>query len=287
MSFNQNLSRLIQKLRHLIYLIWCNFTSKSSNANLAIGIDVVIPIIEKDLEILPLCIAGLNANINNKIKDIYIVASNSDKIKEFAHTNNLIFVDESTVLGYSPKDINYITTDGLNRSGWIFQQLIKLSAQVGTSRYYLVIDSDHILLKPHTFINEENLLLFYQSSEFHYPYYKMNNKLINNYSTSIFSYVSHKMIFDKEEIKKLHFKIETCSKTSLNWDKIIIASLDTKESSCFSEFELFGNFVDKNKKLLRPWRQKALHKNKLTSYENLQKQYLEFWSVTFPSYLNK
>jgi hypothetical protein len=278
---------LLGNLRYFIYLIWTNFKYESIVANSYINIDIIIPLIEKDLEILPLCLEGLKNNVSHRIQNIYIVAPNIESIIDFASKNNLIFIDENNVLGYSPKNINYITSNGRDRSGWVFQQLIKLSGRIGTSRYYLVIDSDHILLKPHTFITEDNLIVFYLSSEFHYPYYKMNYNLTNDFSVSLFSYVSHKMIFDKDELKKLHNKLETCNMNKLAWDEIILSSLDANEPSSFSEFELYGNYVDKSKKILRPWKQKTLKRNKLVSYENLKNIYSKYWSVTFPSYLNK
>lgn len=286
MLYKKIIQFIFQKIRHLFYLIWVNFFSKSVKPNLLISIDIIIPIIEKDLVILPLCLEGLKNNVSHKIENIYIIAPDNKLIKEFTKTNNLIFIDENTVLGYSSKDINYTTTNGLNRSGWIFQQLLKLSGRVGTSKYYLVIDADHILLKPHVFITENNLMVFYQSSEYHIPYYKNINKLIKFYPTSLFSYVSHKMIFDKEELKKLHLKIEMASNKKLNWDEIILSSIDINENSCFSEFELYGNYLDKRNKILLPWRQKTLNKNILKNYNELQNIYSKYWSVTFPSYLN-
>lgn len=286
MLYKKIIQFIFQKIRHLFYLIWVNFFSKSVKPNLLISIDIIIPIIEKDLVILPLCLEGLKNNVSHKIENIYIIAPDNKLIKEFTKVNNLIFVDENTVLGYSSKDINYTTTNGLNRSGWIFQQLLKLSGRVGTSRYYLVIDADHVLIKPHVFITDNNLMVFYQSSEFHFPYYKIIYNLIRIHYMPLFSFVSHKMIFDKEELKKLQQKIEICSRKKLHWDEIILSSLNPNEPSCFSEFELYGNYIEKTKKILLPWRQKALKKNKLTSCDNLKNIYSKYWSVTFPSYLN-
>jgi hypothetical protein len=266
--------------------MWANFRFSSLKANTLISIDVIIPIVEKDLKILPLCLEGLKKNVANIIKEIYIVAPNFDQIRNYAESNNLIFIDENSIFGYSPKDINYMTTSGLDRSGWIFQQLIKLSGNIGNSRFFLVIDADHILLRPHTFITHDNLMVFYLSSEFHFPYYKMIYKLLKVISFPLFSYVSHKMIFDKEELMKLHLSLERCSSNKINWDRIILSSLDVNELSCFSEYELYGSYVNNRRKILLPWKQKALNRNKLDSYEVLKNSYSKYWSVTLPSYLS-
>ena len=277
---------IIQKIRHLFYLIWSHLWHKSVEPNLSISIDIVIPIVERDLEILPLCLEGLKRNVCHDIKDIYIVAPDNKLIKEFAKKHNLVFIEETTVLGYSPKDIHYIAPNGLNRGGWMFQQLLKLSGKIGSSRYFVVIDADHILLKPHVFITKDNSIVFYQSSEYHIPYYRNIKKILKFYPVSLFSYVSHKMIFDKEELAGLHAKIESLNNKNLSWDKVILSYLDDKELSCFSEFELYGNYVANHKKTLLPWREKTLPKNQLFNYEKLQQMNSQYLSVTFPSYLD-
>lgn len=287
MLFKKITQFVFHGIRHLFYLIWLHCFRHSVKPNLTIEVDVVIPIIEKDLLILPLCIESVKNNVVHPIKDIYIVAPDCDAIKAFTLANNLRFVDENTVMGYSPKDINLITKNGLNRSGWMFQQLIKLSGQIGTSRYFLAIDADHILLKPHTFITEDNRMVFYMSSWWHFPYLRNIKKLIKFYPRCLLSYISHKMIFDKEELKALHSTIETRNTGSNCWDKIILSYFDTSESSGFSEFELYGNYIPFDKKIFLPWREKALTEDSLSSYTNLKMTYSKYLSITFSSYLNK
>lgn len=282
---------VLQKSRHFFYLLWSGFSIDSLKPDTAISIDVIIPAIENDLDVLPLCIEGLRKNVSHPIKDIYLVSPNSRLIKDFAVQHGVSFVNENSLLGYSPADINYTITagfyKGLNRSGWIFQQLVKLSGTVGTCRYYLAIDADHILLKPHVFITPDKKSVFYQSSEYNAPYYKNIKKLLKFYPSSLFSYVSHKMIFDKEELKQLHKDIEEKSSSGLQWDKVIIASLDSDDVSGFSEFELYGNFVAREKKLLFPWKEKMLSSSQLIEYDGLKQRFSKYLSLTFPAYLNK
>ncbi|WP_370866273.1 DUF6492 family protein [Bacteroides nordii] len=124
--------------------------------NAETALDVIIPILEKDLAILPLCIEGLRSCVQHTIKNIYLISSNNENIKQFAEKNQLKFINEKEVLGYGAEQVGFITSNGRNRSGWIFQQLLKLSAQIGTERFFLVIDADHILIRPHTFITHNN-----------------------------------------------------------------------------------------------------------------------------------
>lgn len=164
-------------------------------------IDVVIPIIEKDLKILPLCFEGIKACVNNKIKDIYIVAPRiNEEIIVFCEKHQVKYVDESTVIGITPKDINLMVegVNGtcINRSGWLFQQLLKLSGNIGTCENYLCIDSDHILVRPHTFVDKNNIPVFYMSAECHEPYYENIRKISSTKKMSYLSYVAHKMLFN-------------------------------------------------------------------------------------------
>ena len=100
------------------------------------------------------------------------------------------------------------------------------------------------------------------------------------------SYVDHKMLFDKEQLKKLQ---DTISKQSGKpWLEAAIDSYDRSLStpSAFSEFEIYGNFVQD--KVRRPWLQKRLSYKKLADYEKLRKKWSKSrWSLTFPEYMNK
>lgn len=251
-------------------------------------IDIIIPVIEKDLNILPLCIQGIRECVLNPIGNIYLVAPCTAPLVQAAQQHNAKFVDETKVLGYSPRDLNIITRSGKNRSGWIFQQLIKLSGNVGENRFFAVIDSDHILLRPHTFITEDKKCVFYQSKEYYYPYYENIKRLTGSFPFQHLSYIAHKMIFDKERLSSLRALLEQRNAAlGDRWDKIIINSLDTDYDSSFSEFELYGHFVEADKKIRLPWKQKELLKcDSLPDYNSLKEQYAgPYWSVTFPDYL--
>jgi len=279
----------LQKTRYLFYLPWVFFFFFLLKPSPAVELDIVIPVIETDLGVLPLCIEGLKKNINHPVKNIYLVSPNSHAIKDFAAANGLVFIEETSFFDYAPENINYIITEGpylgLNRSGWIYQQLIKLSGKAGTCRYYITIDADHILLQPHTFITKGGRFVFYMSTEYHMPYYKKIKQLLSFYPFTMFSYVSHKMVFDKEELKKLQQAIENKNGNKESWDKIILSKLDTDKVSCFSEFELYGNFVDASKKVLLPWKEKMIKVETGATYGELKKLYPKKLSVTIPYYM--
>lgn len=273
----------LKKIRYFIFAFWqALYHPKISPAD-NIAIDVLIAVIEKDILVLPLCIEGIKKFISHPIKDIFLIAPNSKLIKDFAAANNIQFVDEISILGYAPSKINYVINSGLNRSGWIFQQLIKLSGKAGTCRYFVVIDADHVLLKPHVFLSN-NKTIFYQSFDNNIPYYNNIKRLLGLFPIHWFSYVSHKMLFDKEALQLLHSAIE--KHNGCPWDKAIIQNLKTNEHSDFSEFELYGHFISKANKIHIPWKERALHIENFAGISELKMKYPKQWSVSFSSYLH-
>lgn len=248
-------------------------------------IDVVIPVIAKDLQILPLCLEGVRHCVAHPIQDIYLVAPADDRIVSFCRQHGLQFVDETSLFGFSPKDLDIQVRDShgkvRDRSGWLFQQLVKLSGRVGTCQHYLCIDADHVLIRPHTFLTADGKTVFYMSYEEHPPYYENIHRLLPGLPLSTLSYVDHKMLFDKEQLERLHQALG-----GSEWIKTIRDSYDRTCHAGFSEFELYGNFVQE--KVLRPWLQKRLPYNKMADFASLQRRWsASRWSLTFPDYINK
>ena len=172
----------------------------------------------------------------------------------------------------------------MNRSGWLFQQFLKLSGKIGTCDNYICIDSDHILINRHVFLTSNHIPVFYMSSENHVPYYRNIENLIGLKRRSSLSYVAHKMIFNKNNLVELHKEIEQ-KNGGKTWIEAILHHYNRNELSGFSEFELYGNFVKKKKH--RPWRELALKYTELSSFEELERKYSgKYNSLTFPEYLN-
>jgi hypothetical protein len=276
----------MSQIRKIIYRLFAWAPHKALEPSKE-PIDVVIPIIAKDLKVLPLCLEGVRCCVSNVIKDIYIVAPDEPEIRKFCQLNDLIFVNENTIFGITPKQLGLIIKhgDGLvhDRSGWLFQQFVKLSGAIGTCRYYLCIDADHVLIRPHVFLTNKKQTVFYMSYEKHKPYYDNIRRLLPGISLSALSYVDHKMLFDKQMLEKLHQALTANGAKS--WTEAILKSLDRTQYSCFSEFELYGNFC--YDKVQRPWLQKRLRYKKLADYDTLQRKYAATrWSLTFPDYIN-
>lgn len=287
-KLTQRLRKYMRRLRYFVRSVKPGPMPKPDNDEI---IDVVIPIVAKDLDTLPLCIEGVRRCVANKIGEIYIVAPADESIKTAAKELGLVFVDETQVLGYGAKRLKVTTTNGIDRSGWIYQQLLKLSGNVGSHKNFLVIDADHILLKPHVFIDADRRHIFYMSREYNYPYYENMSRVSGVSREDALSYVAHKMIFNKDLLQQLKAKIEHDNQQyGMHWDEIIVNSLDLSTQSAFSEYETYGHFVPVECKHTLPWRQKTLRKNstRLPSYDELSSRYgKKFLSVTFPDYMKE
>lgn len=248
-------------------------------------VDIVIPVIPKDLNILPFCLEGIKNNIANRIKDIYIVGPEDERIVEFVKKHKLSFVNENDVLGFGVKDVKYITNDGVNRSGWLFQQFLKLSGNIGTCENFITVDSDHILIRPHVFFTKEGKFVFYRSEEFHLPYILANKKLLGSFKMPLLSNVAHKMIFNKSILRDLKTDIE--ERSNLSWVESIMRVLDKDDTSAFSEFELYAQYVKRELKINKLWLQEAYVWDGEIDVESYKRQHPHVLSITYPDYLTK
>ncbi|MGN6266137.1 MAG: DUF6492 family protein [Ginsengibacter sp.] len=204
-----------------------------------IEIDILIPVAEKDLGTLGLVVDSARQNIINPIGNIFIVGK-SDLLIQKCNELNCTFIDENTFLPIKKNDIVY-NGRVWGRSGWLFQQLIKLNADtIIKNEHVLVLDSDTCISQQQSFVLEDNKVILNFSDEYHYPYgnYK---RFLNLNRRFYLSFVCHHMIFSKSILEKLKMDIETFTKT--NWVNGILSNIDFNESSCFSEYETYGNYI--------------------------------------------
>lgn len=248
-------------------------------------IDVVIPVVEKDLGILPLCLEGIRRQTTNRLGGFYLVAPPTARLQAFSAAEGLRLVPEDEVLGYGAAAIDYRPL-GRNRAGWIFQQLLKLSGRVGRAEHFLVIDADHILVRPHTFLDASGRTVLYRSEERYPPYYRKLRQLTGLRYHSPLSYVAHKMLFSRTQLAALRGLIE--QRSGLPWDRSILAALEPDEVSCFSEYETYGTFLPDAAKRHLPWRNRTLPYGKLLPYAELCRKYAGFHrALTFPEWKNR
>lgn len=211
-----------------------------SDVNSDIAIDVIIPTCSKDYRTLSMTIDSVRKNVKHPIGKIMIVAPKGD-LEKFCIDNGLEFVDENTVLPITKSDINY-KPNGRDRSGWIFQQLLKLNSDTLTDKdYFLIVDSDTVFSRPQTFIDENGKMLLNCSDEYHEPYFETYKKLMPLEKRYKKSFVCHHMLFSVKYLRNLKELIS--QHTGETWWKAILDNLDKNENSCFSEYETYGNYM--------------------------------------------
>lgn len=264
-----------------IFKIDFKTTSYSKNQS----IDIIIPTIDKDYILLQLNIESIRINLRNNIGNIFIISKSNEELLLFCKRNDINFIDENKVLGYNKDKIKY-NVNGLDRSGWIFQQLLKLAGdQISVSDDYLVIDSDTILLNEHNFKQNDKYVLF-QSTEWHKPYFKTYRKIFGYKIKSRLSFVSHMMIFNKKILKRMKEEIEI--KNNKKWDESIISLINQNELSCFSEYETYGNYLlryYRNKLIIKPFYNIGEEIIKIDSLSNLIRKYSDKYnSISFHNF---
>jgi hypothetical protein len=218
-----------------------------------IQFDVLLPVAAKDIAILDMCLSKVYTNLNPH--KIIIVANN--KIKNHIRENEYVkFYDEDNLvenLTLNTIECLMKTITGTNnRSGWYFQQFLKMAyALKSKTKYYLIWDSDTIPLNHINFfecVEAAGKCLFTMKSEHHIPYFKTINTLFDGivFKLTNKSFIAEHMMINKDIMIEIIERIEKNKKISGNrfYDKILYA-IDRNEisGSGFSEFETYGNYV--------------------------------------------
>lgn len=209
-------------------------------SNEGFTIDVVIPAVPKDLSTLPYVIDAVRKQVEHPIGRIFVVAPGDSRIKAVCKRKSCTFVHEAAVLPIRKRDIVY-RSKRWERSGWLYQQLLKLgSSSIVGRRHYLVMDADTVLIRPHRF-RSNGKDVFYCRSWSQPEYFVTYRKLLGSNAPRPRSFVTHYMMFDKAKLKSLKDKIE--ARHGMKWYKAIVASVNRKKQFGFSEFETYGNYV--------------------------------------------
>ena len=201
-------------------------------------LDIMIPFAGKDSQCLERVVAGARQSLRHRIGGIYIVYRERPR-GAWLRSPDIILLDENDVAPVAKSRIRY-RPQGVDRSGWIFQQLIKLSCdQICTSAYVLALDSDTVLMRPQRLIKNGRVVLNV-SDERYEPYYRMISRLLPGTPIFPYSFVSHHMVFERELLGELKGCLQHGEK---KWFEVILEQIDQEEISGFSEYELYGNYV--------------------------------------------
>ncbi|WP_138493591.1 DUF6492 family protein [Paenibacillus pinistramenti] len=245
-------------------------------------IDVLIPCIEKDLGTLPYVIDHIRRYVQHPIGQIYIVSPESSRIRKLCARKKCVFVNERSVLPITKKDIHY-SSSRWNRSGWLYQQLLKMNGdRIVKAPYFLVMDADTVLIRPHTFV-KNGKTVFYCRDWSQPEYFQTYRKLMGMKAPRPRSFVTHYMLFDKARLSSLKKKIEAIH--HLTWYKAIIQTIDKKKQFGFSEYETYANYLytlNPEAVILKSAKNKSLNMNANSlSKQKLNEFALKYRSLSF------
>ena len=256
-------------------------------------IDLVIPTLSKDRALVLLVIESVRAQVCQPIQNIYIVSNKSDEIVHLCQEHHFTFIDERSVLGYGKEKTPY-RVNGIDRSGWLFQQLLKLSGDTFVkARHYLIVDSDTVLIKKHSFLTSDaphQKTIFRQNEEWHEPYFRNFERIFGYEAPTRLSYTSHMMLFDTIYLKAM--KKEIAEKHHAPWDEVYRASAEdgekNQEPSCISDYDTYANWVLYNHPeavTSIPFYNKSLSRKALAPLASLEEAYARrYASLSFHSY---
>lgn len=207
---------------------------------MAAPIDVLIPVAAKDAGTLPAVVRSIRQYVKHPIGQIVIVAPKRSNLVALCRKLNLRFVNENTVLPIAKKNIRYSSAKW-ERSGWLFQQFLKMSGDtLCRAENFLVMDADTVLIRPHVFISG-NKPVFYCRNWSQPEYFKTYRRLMGSGRAAPVSFVAHYMLFNKAKLARLKRIIEARHHTS--WYTAIMRCMDKTKPYAFSEFETYGNFL--------------------------------------------
>ena len=203
-------------------------------------IEVLIPCAEKDNTALQYCIEGAMRNLTNVTRIVVATpASNVEGLINIFKSNPLVqVVNESQFL---PQSIQDFITDEMPRQirGWATQQAIKIwGALSSPSKATLVLDSDTILLKKRTLLDENGRQVLLAAHEYHEPYFaQLTSHWPELSGKAPCSFVAHHQVFCKEVLLEM---FPGGSKDIVRW----LNGGDLQATGApFSEFESYGQFI--------------------------------------------
>ena len=203
-------------------------------------IDVLIPAAEKDLGTLPHAIDSVRSMVRHPIGAIYVVSPDSPRIRAVCARKGCRFVNERRIEPIAKSRIRY-RSKRWNRSGWLYQQLLKRSGdRLVRHRHFLVMDADTVLIRPHRFRIGGKTVFYYR--RWSQPeYFRTYRRLTGRRPKAKVSFVAHYMLFDRHQLGRLKAMIE--ARHGKPWHRAILDSIDRTKNFGFSEYETYGNLV--------------------------------------------
>ena len=248
-------------------------------------IGIFIPVAPKDYDKISLCISSLRKYLVNPIHQIIVCGKNDDQLRRLCVEFQCEFIDESTIAPIKKRDIR-IHINGIDRSGWIFQQILKLSLfQCVSVDNALIWDADTCLNRKMLFTFDGVSVIEYDP-HFHHPYYSSATKLLGKVPNLGVEFTCHKLLVNRKYMQEMFDLIEhNCNR---KWFEAYIDAVDINEGSSISDYATYSLFMLSRypeRVFLQHWRNIAEYKK--TS--RLRRKMLSIWfrSISHHDYAQK
>ncbi len=259
--------------------------SRHTDPRSGLPLDVFIPAAEHDWDVLGVAIEAVQRHLAHPVETIWVVTALGSKSARIAEELGCHVVDEDRILPIVRADIDY-RVGSLDRSGWLFQQLLKLSADtISPQETVLVLDADTVLVRPQSFTSSGRPVLFH-SSEYHEPYFHAYQAVTGLEPASRVSCTTHHMLMNRRVLASVKALMEETR--SVPWWQAVLDCCDYSSISGFSEYELYGNYqlTHDDGTVRRWWSNAARPKAELARLEVLRNRYgASFRTVSFHHYL--
>jgi hypothetical protein len=195
--------------------------------------NVIIPSAPKDYTKLPYVIKNIAANVCPKVENIYIFTPTKLDLK--INDLNIINILENDVIKYDKYRIKY-------RPTWQYAMYLKLFQDVTEGNEYLVMDSDHILIKNFNLYDKDNKPYFFLTADQNaQEYFNFSKSVFNIGREYNFSFISEIMLINKNVVENMLTSI------NCNRDNFFYKFENYISRQChLAEYELYGNYVYKN-----------------------------------------
>ncbi len=209
------------------------------------AIEVLIPVAEKDFELMGSVIRGLLENCLNPITRILLVGQSTVDI-DF-RDDKILEVDESQFL--PDRLLNAISmSSGVTRKGWTTQQVIKLyGAGISLAQGVLICDADTILLRPTCFLYKNGKQRLSISHEYHFPYQEHYERFMAQMKRisrkSKVSFVTHHQLMQPEVVRDM---LQGDSRTLIDGLCAWIDAFDSRDYSSGCEYHTYGTYLATN-----------------------------------------
>jgi hypothetical protein len=214
--------------------------SECRNLESILEVSIFIPVAPKDIRCIAPTVNSLRNNLQHPISEIIVCGRYEESLGRECIELGVKFIDERDVQPVERDDINYIC-EGIDRSGWIYQQLLKINASNRCkSDHILIWDCDTEMLKPTIFEIQGKLIIEY-SEELHTPYDVCTNKLIGQSNGLKLGFTCHKILFSKDILRAMIEEIE--QRFQSPWYDAIVSCLDSREASSFSEYNVYSHYA--------------------------------------------